>query len=60
MSMSSIGISAIVFPCVFGGAMLGMFIRAKLPQHHLSADAKDVVKLGIGIVATLSALVLAC
>jgi hypothetical protein len=43
---------------VFGGAMLGMSIRAILPQHHLSSDSKDVVKLGMGIVATLSALVL--
>lgn len=35
-----------------------MFIRALLPQHHLSAETKDLVKLGMGIVATLSALVL--
>ena len=56
--MSSIAISSIVFACVFGGAILGMSIRAILPQHHLSSDSKDVVKLGMGIVATLSALVL--
>ena len=56
--MGSIGISSIVFACVFGGALLGMFIRALLPQHHLSGETKDVVKLGMGIVATLSALVL--
>jgi hypothetical protein len=43
---------------VIGGAMFGIFIRATLPQHHLSADSKDVVKLGMGLVATLSALVL--
>jgi hypothetical protein len=53
--MGSIGVSSIVFACVFGG-LLGMFIRALLPQHHLSAGTKDVVKLGMGIVATLSAL----
>jgi len=56
--MSSISISSIVFACVFGGAILGMSIRAVLPQQHLNADSKDVVKLGMGIVATLSALVL--
>jgi Protein of unknown function (DUF4239) len=56
--MSSIAISSIVFACVFGGAILGMSIRAVLPQQHLNADSKDVVKLGMGIVATLSALVL--
>jgi len=56
--MSSIAISTIVFACVFGGALFGMFLRAILPQHHLTSDSKDVVKLGMGIVATLSALVL--
>ena len=56
--MGSIAISSIVFACVFGGALLGMFLRAVLPQHHLASESKDVVKLGMGIVATLSALVL--
>jgi len=56
--MSSIGISAIVFACVFGGAMCGMFLRAVLPEHHLSAESKDVVKLGMGLVATMCALIL--
>jgi hypothetical protein len=56
--MSSIAISSIVFACVFGGAVLGMILRPVLPEHHLSADSKDVVKVGMGLVATLSALVL--
>ena len=29
-----------------------------MPEHHLSADTKDVVKLGIALVATMAALVL--
>jgi len=33
-------------------------LRVALPQHHLSDDSKDVVKLGMGLVATMSALVL--
>jgi hypothetical protein len=56
--MSSIGISAIVFACVFGGAMFGMYLRAVLPEHHLSTESKDVVKMGMGLVATMSLLVL--
>jgi hypothetical protein len=56
--VSSIAISSIVFACVFGGAMLGMFVHAVLPQHHLSSESKDVVKLAMGLVATLCALVL--
>ena len=48
----------IVFACVFGGALLGMFLRTALPEHHLSTDSKDVVKLGMGLLATMAALVL--
>ena len=56
--MSSLAISAVVFACVFGGALLGMLLRAALPQHHLSPESKDGVKLGIGLIATMAALVL--
>ena len=56
--MNSIGISAIVFGCVFGGAIVGKILRAILPEHHLSDESKDVVKLGMGLVATMCALVL--
>jgi len=56
--VSPITSSFVVFACVFGGAVLGMFLRAALPQHHLSDDSKDAVKLGMGLVATMAALVL--
>jgi|SRR5579863_1231959 len=56
--MSSFAISLIVFAFVFGGALFGMFLRSVLPEHHLSDSSKDVVKLGMGLVATMSALVL--
>jgi len=56
--MNSLVVSLIVFACVFGGALCGMLLRVALPQHHLSDDSKDVVKLGMGLVATMSALVL--
>jgi hypothetical protein len=56
--MRPIAISLIVFGCVFGGVVVGMFLRAALPLDHLSSDSKDVVKLGMGLVATMSALVL--
>jgi hypothetical protein len=35
-----------------------MALRAVLPQNELSSDSRDVVKLGIGLVVTLAALVL--
>ncbi len=56
--MSSITISLIVFACIFGGALLGIFLHTSLPQHHLAADSKDIVKLGMGLVGTMAALVL--
>ena len=41
-------ISWLAFACLFGGALLGMLLRRILPEHHLNADSKDVVKLGMG------------
>lgn len=56
--MNPATVSLIVFACVFGGALLGVLLHAALPQHHLSADSRDVVKLGTGLVGTMAALVL--
>lgn len=56
--MSSLAIAGVVFTCTFGGALVGMYLRRRLPEHHLNADSKDVVKMGTGLLATLSALVL--
>ena len=57
--MSPMNIGWIVLACVFGGALLGMALRRVLPEHHLSAESKDVIKLGMALTATMSALVLA-
>jgi hypothetical protein len=46
------------FSFIFGGALLGMLLRRWLPQHHLDSDTRDIVRLGTGLIATLSALVL--
>jgi hypothetical protein len=56
--MSSITVSLGVFACVFGGALFGVLLRSALPPQHLSADSKDIVRLGMGLVGTLAALVL--
>ena len=47
-----------MFALVFGSALLAMLVHNALPEHHLSTDTKDVVKLGIALIATMSALVL--
>ena len=56
--MSSVTMSLIVFACVFGGALFGLLLRAILPEHHLSKETQDIVKLGMGLVGTMAALVL--
>jgi hypothetical protein len=48
----------IVFACVFGSALIGMGLRRVLPEHHLSTESKDVVKLATAVIATMAALVL--
>ena len=50
--------SAVIFACLFGAALVGMLLRKALPEHHLSSDTKDTVKLSMGLVATMAALVL--
>jgi hypothetical protein len=56
--VSSIGVSSIVFICVFGARLLGLLLRSALPEHHLSGDSIDAVKVGMGLVGTMAALVL--
>ena len=58
LPMSSIMIAGIVFGCTFGGALVGIFLRVRLPEHHRNADSKDVLKLVMGLIATVAALVL--
>jgi hypothetical protein len=56
--MSPLFIALLVFICIFSTAMLALMFRVLLPQHHLNSDTMDTVKISMGIVATLSALVL--
>ena len=56
--MTSITVSLIAFAFVFGGALLGIFLSSILPRPHLTPDSNDSVKLGMGLVATMCALVL--
>ena len=56
--MSDNAIGLLVLACIFGASLLGMLMRPALSQHHLSADTKDSVKLGMGLVGTMTALML--
>jgi hypothetical protein len=56
--MSALAVASIAFVSVCGGTLAGLLLRVVLPEHHLSVDSKDVVKLVTALIATLSALVL--
>ncbi len=56
--MSSQTIFLISAGCIFGGALVGMLLHGLLPEPHLRDASKDTVKVGAGMIATLSALVL--
>src|SRR5215472_1580202 len=51
-------ISLIVFACVFCGTFVGTFVGLKLPGRYLDEDAKDAIKLALGVMVMMSALVL--
>jgi hypothetical protein len=51
-------ISVILFMGLVGAALLGRRVHRYLPEDHLSADSRDAVKLAMGLVATMTALVL--
>ena len=55
--MNALTIGGIVFAAVFGGALLGMCLRTVLPDHHLSTDSKDIIRIAMATIATLAALV---
>ena len=57
--MDSVLTAFLVFLCVFGGALVGMYIRRLLPEEHLRDDTKAVVGLSMGLIGTLTALLLA-
>jgi hypothetical protein len=48
----------LVFGCLAGAVLTGRYVRRHLPEDHLSADSKDTVKLAMGLVATMTALLL--
>ncbi|HXX04587.1 MAG TPA: DUF4239 domain-containing protein [Xanthobacteraceae bacterium] len=56
--MSALALSFWIFVLTLGGILLGTLLRRALPQRHLSKDTQDVVRLGVGLIATIAALVL--
>jgi Protein of unknown function (DUF4239) len=51
-----VGLISVV--CISIGLLVGLFLQNILPAQHLDAASKDTVRIGAGMLATLTALVL--
>lgn len=58
MTLDPTIVGLIVLACTFAGALLGMWLRTALPEHQFDAESRDTVKVGIGLIAMMTALVL--
>ena len=56
--MNATLITAIVSACLLAAVWIGMRLRRFLPEDHVSPHSRDSVKLAMGLVATMSALLL--
>ena len=53
--MTSGWVFLVTFGATVGGMLLGMVLRALLPAVTLNTETKEVVRFGVGLLATLSA-----
>jgi hypothetical protein len=56
--VSPLIVSCVIFGVVFVGSLLGMALHRWLPEEHIGESSKDIVKLVMGLIATMAALVL--
>ena len=56
--MNTLTLAVATFVSTFGLAVLASLLRERLPATHLEKDTQDVVRLGMGLVATMTALLL--
>lgn len=56
--MNTILIALIISACLIGVVLLGMRLRLLLPDNQMTPDTKETVKLAMGLVATMTALLL--
>lgn len=54
--MTPIALSFVVLGFISAGAALGLFLGQTRVKHHLDPDAREVLKIGMGLIATLAAL----
>jgi hypothetical protein len=53
-----VALFTLAFVCPLLGAVIGSAVRRRLPEHHLTRDVIDVIKLAMGLMATVVGLTL--
>lgn len=56
MNASIVGL--VVFGFGLTGALFGLTLARRMPQHELDSQSRDSIKLAVGLIATMTALVL--
>lgn len=56
--MSTVATALFILLALLTAIFAGSWLRRKLPDHHRDSETKDAVKLAMGMVATMSALLL--
>jgi hypothetical protein len=56
--MNALALSCLIFVLTLGGIFLGVLLRRALPRHHLDKESQDIVRLAVGLISTMVALVL--
>ena len=56
--MTALGFAALTFVCTIAAALLASMIRSALPPEHVARESQDAVRMGMGLVATMTALLL--
>lgn len=56
--MYPVEICAIAFLCIFGSAIVGILVKDRLPEHHLSDESRTIIKAARSVVVGLAALTL--
>jgi hypothetical protein len=56
--VNELAISLIVYVCVMGGALCGIYLNRVLPPEHIKDQTRESVNIAVGVIATLAALVL--
>ena len=51
-------VGMVAFTSIFGSSLLGMRLHTALPNQHLNAETKEVVRLGMALIVTMTALLL--